>query len=223
MSVRVSRSLFSLRRYLLFFALVSFLVTCCFLLFFRELQASLGEEWGAEALRHAAKITFANVLFLSFLCALIDGIRRKVTVEHPVRRILEATQRLTRGDFSARIQPFHGLDGMNEFDAIINDFNKMAAELSGIETLRTDFVANVSHELKTPLAVIQNYAVMLQDPGLPAAQRAEYGGASTPAARRGWVVLTAMLGRTQREKRQVYPRPERWELSEQTPRVSVGF
>ena len=41
MSVRVSRSLFSLRRYLLFFALVSFLVTCCFLLFFRELQASL--------------------------------------------------------------------------------------------------------------------------------------------------------------------------------------
>ena len=79
MSVRVSRSLFSLRRYLLFFALVSFLVTCCFLLFFRELQASLGEEWGAEALRHAAKITFANVLFLSFLCALIDGIRRKVT------------------------------------------------------------------------------------------------------------------------------------------------
>lgn len=88
-----------------------------------------------------------------------------MTVEHPVRRILEATQRLTRGDFSARIQPFHGLDGMNEFDAIINDFNKMAAELSGIETLRTDFVANVSHELKTPLAVIQNYAVMLQDPG----------------------------------------------------------
>ena len=210
MSVRVSRSLFSLRRYLLFFALVSFLVTCCFLLFFRELQASLGEEWGAEALRHAAKITFANVLFLSFLCALIDGIRRKVTVEHPVRRILEATQRLTRGDFSARIQPFHGLDGM-------------AAELSGIETLRTDFVANVSHELKTPLAVIQNYAVMLQDPGLPAAQRAEYAGAITPATRRLSELITNILRLNKLENQQIYPQPERFELNEQTPRVSVGF
>ena len=196
MSVRVSRSLFSLRRYLLFFALVSFLVTCCFLLFFRELQASLGEEWGAEALRHAAKITFANVLFLSFLCALIDGIRRKVTVEHPVRRILEATQRLTRGDFSARIQPFHGLDGMNEFDAIINDFNKMAAELSGIETLRTDFVANVSHE---------------------------HAGAITPATRRLSELITNILRLNKLENQQIYPQPERFELNEQTPRVSVGF
>lgn len=77
MSVRVSRSLFSLRRYLLFFALVSFLVTCCFLLFFRDASGVTGEEWGAEALRHAAKITFANVLFLSFLCALIDGTAAK--------------------------------------------------------------------------------------------------------------------------------------------------
>ena len=215
MSVRVSRSLFSLRRYLLFFALVSFLVTCCFLLFLRELQASLGEEWGAEALRHAAKITFANVLFLSFLCALIDGIRRKVTVERPVRRILEATQRLTRGDFSVRIQPFHGLDGMNEFDAIINDFNKMATEISGIETLRTDFIANVSHELKTPLAVIQNYAVMLQDPGLPAAQRAEYAGAITAATRRLSELITNILRLNKLENQQIYPQPERFELNEQ--------
>ena len=108
---------------------------------------------------------------------------------------------------------------MNEFDAIINDFNKMAAELSGIETLRTDFVANVSHELKTPLAVIQNYAVMLQDPGLPAAQRAEYAG----AIRRLSELITNILRLNKLENQQIYPQPERFELNEQTPRVSVGF
>lgn len=54
----------------------------------------------------------------------------------------------------------------DSFDEIISCFNKMAEELAGVETLRTDFVSNVSHELKTPLAVIQNYGTMLQQPGL---------------------------------------------------------
>ena len=54
----------------------------------------------------------------------------------------------------------------------------MAQELSGIETLRTDFIANVSHELKTPLAVIQNYGTLLQQPDLPEEQRLAYAKAA---------------------------------------------
>lgn len=60
----------------------------------------------------------------------------------------------------------------------------MAAELSGIETLRTDFIANVSHELKTPLAVIQNYGTMLQQPDLSEEQRIEYAKTVTASSRR---------------------------------------
>ena len=50
----------------------------------------------------------------------------------------------------------------------------MTAELQGTETLRTDFIANVSHELKTPLAVMGNYATMLQQPGISEEDRVEY-------------------------------------------------
>ena len=50
----------------------------------------------------------------------------------------------------------------------------MAEELSGVETLRTDFIANVSHEMKTPLAVLQNYGTLLQDPFLSEEKRKEY-------------------------------------------------
>lgn len=55
----------------------------------------------------------------------------------------------------------------------------MTEELASVETLRTDFIANVSHELKTPLAVLQNYGTMLQQPNLPESKRLEYAKAIT--------------------------------------------
>ena len=64
------------------------------------------------------------------------------------------------GDFSARIKV--SAHTHNKFGKIADSINLLAEELSGVETLRTDFIANVSHELKTPLAVMQNYGTMLQ-------------------------------------------------------------
>lgn len=220
---RISRSLFSVRIYLIFFAMVSFIVSCCFLLFLNALQDELGIDLEEEHIQFAAKITFGNVVFLSMVCTIIDGVRRKVTVERPVKRILKAAHQLTQGDFSARIQPFHGFDSMNEFDVIIEDFNKMAAELSGIETLRTDFIANVSHELKTPLAVMQNYATMLQAPGLPEGERAEYAKAITDATRRLSELITNILKLDKLENQQIFPSFTQYELNEQLCECLLNF
>lgn len=220
---RVSHSLFSLRTYLLFFVTISALVTCCLLLFLGTLQEVLGITLEERHVQQAAKFTFGNIVFLSLLCAIFDGVRRKITVERPARRILEATRQLTHGDFSARIRPFHGFDSMNEFDAIIQDFNKMAEELSGTETLRTDFVANVSHELKTPLAVIQNYATMLQSPDLPEERRTEYAKAITDATRRLSALITNILKLNRLENQQIYPQWSTYELNEQLCACLLDF
>lgn len=214
---KTAQSLFSLRGYLAFFLTVSGIVTFSFLLFLDSMDISFAD------IRGSAIITFVNVVFLSLLCTLVDGIRRKYTVERPVKRILNATEKMTDGDFSARIAPFHGIDSMNEFDAIIENFNKMAEEINNVETLRTDFIANVSHELKTPLAIIQNYATMLQDPALPGEKQVEYAKTVADASRRLTDLITNILKLNKLENQQIFPDSKEYDLSEQLCECLLDF
>lgn len=171
---RTRQMLFSLRRYFTFFLLMSFVVTCCMLTFLSLMTNAIQMELTKEQIHGAAVLTFGNVVLLSLIFTVIDGLRRKFMVERPVKRIISAAEEIMKGNFAVRIKPIHSIDSYDGFDMIIGYINRMTEELSGIETLRTDFIANVSHELKTPLAVIQNYAAMLQQANLPEEQRAEY-------------------------------------------------
>ena len=164
----------SLNHYVVFFLLIAFVISCCMILFITMMTKTMGLTLTDENIGAAAKLTFANVVFLSILITVIDSIRRKLTVERPVKQIIEGATRMMQGDFSVRIKPHKSLDSGDKFNEIIECFNRMAEELSGTETLRTDFIANVSHELKTPLAVMQNYGTMLQQPDLPKELRMEY-------------------------------------------------
>ena len=157
--------LLTLRRYVTFFLTMAFVISCCMLLFVSQLQATLGVEFTREQISRAAQLTFGNVVLLSVLCTVVDEVRRRFLVARPVRQITRAAEKITRGDFSVRIPPL-GVWGEDGFDVIAESFNKLAQELSGMETLRSDFIANVSHELKTPLTVLQNYGTLLRPPGL---------------------------------------------------------
>ena len=91
----------------------------------------------------------------------------------------------------------------------------MAEELGSVETLRTDFIANVSHELKTPLAVMQNYGTMLQSPDLPDEKRIEYAKGITDNSRRLASLITNILKLNKLENQQIFPVSKRFDLSEQ--------
>jgi signal transduction histidine kinase len=202
-------------RYVVFFIIIAFVITCCLMLFVQTLMHTLGVSFTAQDLGEAAKLTFLNVMFCSLLITLFDWVRRRLTVDRYVDRIIRAADRLMQGNFSVRIAPIRGIGDDEHFNEIITCFNRMAQELAGIETLRTDFVSNVSHELKTPLAVIRNYATMLADPKITAEERAEYVRTISGASQRLSSLITNILRLNKLESQSIYPKAESYDLGEQ--------
>ena len=86
----------------------------------------------------------------------------------PMLRLSEASKLVARGDFSVRVDTDTQI---NEIRETCENFNAMVENLSRIETLSNDFVANVSHEFKTPITAIEGYAMLLQDPSLSVEER----------------------------------------------------
>lgn len=200
--------------FLLFFLTVGFVVSCCMMLFFNVLAQELGLVYTSDNITEAAKITFLNVLILTVLFKIADYIRRKIMVDKPVKMITDTAEKIMNGDFSARVDEIHG-SGMEGFNQIGETINAMAEELSSVETLRTDFVANVSHEMKTPLAVMQNYGTLLQASDLPEEKRVEYARAISDASRRLADMMTNILKLNRLENQQIYPNPTTFDLGEQ--------
>lgn len=212
---KIKTILKALNRYFMFFLLVGFVITCCTMLFVRVFAESLDVTLTKENITVAAKATFLNVIFLSLIFTVIDSIRRKITVERPVKNITQAAEKIIQGDFSVRIKPQSKIGTDDTFNQIIECFNKMAEELGSVETLRTDFIANVSHEMKTPLAVMQNYGTFLQAPDLSDEKRIEYAKGVTDGSRRMADMMTNILKLNRLENQQIYPKISEFDLGEQ--------
>jgi len=212
----------TVNNYIVFFLTVGFAVSCCMMLFLNVLAESMGLVFDENNIAVAAKLTFGNVLLITFLFGTADYIRRKITVDRPVKQITEAAEKIMQGDFSARVPAIHGA-GTEGFNEIGKAINAMAAELSGTETLRTDFIANVSHELKTPLAVMGNYATMLQRSGITEEEKNEYAKAISEAAQKLAQLITNILKLNKLENQQIFPQPQEFDLGEQLCECLLGF
>lgn len=154
--------------YCIFLLTVGVIVGTSTLIFHAAVQKFGYNAWLLSA------VMLVTIVFFSVVCILIDVLRRRITVERPLKEILDATRKIASGDFSVRLTTRHPYRRYDAYDCIMDNLNTMAAELTKTQMLRNDFISNVSHELKTPLAVIQNYATALQNVGLDAETRAQY-------------------------------------------------
>ena len=122
---------------------------------------------GHGQLIDAARIYIALVsILIGTILARLFGSR----FLRPIRELADATKAVAAGDFSVRL----GRGSAKEIDFLKTSFNDMVSELSNIETLRSDFVSNISHEFKTPTASIRGFAGRLKKNSLTQEQRDEY-------------------------------------------------
>ena len=213
----LARILYHARRFAMFMLVVILFVQSSVLILFNAM--SIDEQ----IIRRNAPLALLNMLLLGLVFWMLDNLRRRYTVDRHVHRIIQGLARIQEGDFFVRITPIEPGSTFNELDQVIAGINRMTQELAGLETLRTDFLSNVSHELKTPLAVIGNYATLLQNPALTQAQRAEYARVISDAVARLSSLITNILQLNKLENQQIYPAAAPFNLSEQLCECILGF
>jgi two-component system, OmpR family, sensor histidine kinase MtrB len=136
----------------------------------RSLVQTYAGQPGSSPVRHTALVFFGVEAGLLLAIITIVAIAASRPVLLPVRRLAQATQRMSGGDLSVRIQP----RGRDELAQLVTSFNGMASaledkvgELKQMEARARQFADDVSHELRTPLTAMTAVADILHDhPGL---------------------------------------------------------
>lgn len=212
---RINAKSMTFRNYLIIFLVMLAFCSCFAGIYF--LQTPTG-----ETVYIVLSLTTYIVVISGAVCVLFAFFRRRVLMK-PIYRLCEAAQQVAKGDFTVRISPMRKDGKKDEFEVLFDDFNTMAAELSSTEMLKNDFVSNVSHELKTPLAVIQNYATILQSETLTEAERKEYSQRIGAAAGKLSVLVTNILQVNRLDNQKIQPTMRPFNISEALCRCILNY
>ena len=180
-----------------------------------------GMGWNDVVMVHLVLLYWVlAALFLTW------NIRRMIRAHYevPARKISEASKQIARGDFSVQIPLVHTEKEQQDFfDETIMDVNMMVQELSSIETLKTDFISNVSHEMKTPLSVIRNFAELLQSCHLTEEKRLEYASVIEEQSGRMADLVADILRLNKIENQKILPVKQEFDLSRQLTDCLLSF
>lgn len=138
----------------------------------------------------------------------------------PILKINDAAKKVAKGDFSVRLEE---KSIAMEIEEIAKSFNIMVKELASTETLRSDFVSNVSHEFKTPLSAIEGYTTLLQDETLSKEEQTRYIERILENTSRLTRLTQSILSLSQLENQEIVLQKEQFMLDEQIRRVLLGY
>lgn len=193
-----------------FFGFLLFFVTVAFNMTLGIIVYESIEQTNFSTALVISLVTFISALF----CTIIDYFRRKIMIGRPLKEILNATELMARGNFKVRLIPHNSYKNYDEFDYIKEDLNNLAKELSKSEVLKTDFIANLSHEIKTPLSIIQNYAKALENKDLDLATKEKYLNNLQEGCKRLTNLVTNILKLNKLENQKLTPEISNFNLSE---------
>lgn len=165
------------------------------------------------------------LIYLMFGClvsSILVYITRARNYSRNLQMICKAAQKVAHGDFSVKLDVYKEKTAKTEIDILKEDFNTMVSELASIEKLKDDFVADVSHEIKTPLSIIQGYADLLKTPGISEKERNEYIHLISEAINNLTTLVSNILKLNKIESQEIVQK-EKFSLDEQMRYCILSF
>lgn len=136
---------------------------------------------------------------------------------NPLRKITEATKKVATGNLKVKVD----VDRKDEIGELAQNFNIMVDELNSIEYLRKDFISNISHELKTPIASIQGFAKLLSDDNLSKEEKEEYINIILEETQRLSNLSSNMLKLSKLEKQEIVTNKTEYRLDNQIRKAII--
>ena len=156
------------------------------------------------------------VLMIAFMASSISSMRQV----QPIREMVQATRRYAEGDFDVRMRDYGRNDEVGELAA---SFNNMAESLQQQERQRQEFIANISHELKTPMTTIAGYTDGILDGTIPPENERQYLEIISAESRRLSRMVRRMLDVSQLQTMDPLRGGNHFDLCESMRRVLISM
>ena len=172
----------------------------------------------SELVAMVIRIFFASAVFSLFLASAFIWILTKKLIT-PLQDMSTAAKQFAVGDFSYRLN----VDGDDELSELGRAFNDMADALDKLESSRRSFVANVSHELKTPMTSIAGFIDGILDGTIPPEREKHYLKIVSDEVRRLSRLVVAMLNMSKIESGDFEMKPKDYDIGKQMFNVLLNF
>ncbi|MDC7952827.1 HAMP domain-containing sensor histidine kinase [Liquorilactobacillus mali] len=211
----------SLKAYLLLFLFI--LVFCggfsgLLLKLYRsgDFSNTLNSKW-------ASLFIFLYILVIVLTTCWIFFLVKNKYLDKPIKELQIAARKVSEGDFTVHLEPYRKDGKTDEIELLYEDFNVMVRELASTQTLKTDFISNVSHEIKTPIAVIENYASYLQDETLNKEEAQDYVKTIIQSSKRLSMLVNDILSMNKLQHLEILPQGEVYLLDEQIRQSVINY
>ena len=156
------------------------------------------------------------VLMIAFMASSITAMRQV----QPIREMVQATRQYAEGDFDVRMKDYGQRDEMGELAAY---FNNMAESFQQTERQRREFIANISHELKTPMTTIAGYTDGILDGTIPPENERQYLQIISDESRRLSRLVRRMLDVSQLQVMDPLKSGSHFDICESMRRVLISM
>ncbi|MCD7828261.1 MAG: HAMP domain-containing histidine kinase [Clostridiales bacterium] len=168
------------------------------------------------------RIYFLSAMGLLVLTSLLVYVA-SYNITKPLREMVEATKRYAKGDFSYKINVNNKSRTVSEFYELSVELDSMAEDLEALENSRSNFVANVSHELKTPMTTISGFVDGILDGTIDKEHENQYLKIVSEEVKRLSRLISSMLNMSKMEAGQLKINPVKFNLTQMILGIFISF